>query len=447
MHSLIKNTLTVALAAVFCACSRTTHRSAVIEIEPTIVSRVTALNFEVGDEIGLRIERSSGLYADNALMTYGGNSFVAANLMWYDNDEELSTLKAYYPYQSAAFPTEFTIPADQRTSTLAADLLGAVRTNVTPSNSAVSMQFYHLMARLVINITNESSNTVAGVEIAGMIPTATLDWATPSATAKSGTATTTVSAYPRTVGSCYEAILVPQSATMSVAVTTNEGKRYEKAVTADLMSGKSYTLAVTLLKDDVSVALSGEIIDWGDGEELGGDDSGDDSGNEVPPTLESGTVTIGGESYTTRVIGNRVWMAENVRYLPDGMTVGTGIYYAGSDASTGAANVATLGYLYDYETVTTKNICPEGWHVPTGDELTALIGAACGEDFFTPAGFLRMTTDGSKYETTNNYLISSTIDDDGKCTVLTYTADGATESKALPASKLAFTLRCIKDQQ
>lgn len=427
--------LAAMMIAVFCGCTRTTDEVRTIEIDPILTTRVTALNFETGDEIGIRIERPTGIYIDHAAMIYGGNSFVASDLLWYDNEEESCTITAYYPYRAGAFPTEFTIPTDQSVSTTDADLLGAMRTGVKPSASPVQMQFYHLLSRLVITVTNESDNTLSAVQIGGLIPTATPDWTVPTATAKSDVAAAAVTAFPRVAGSQYEAILVPQQGTMSVTLTTTNGKQYNKSVAATLSSGKSYALAVTLLKDDVAVVLSGEIVDWGDGGDL-------DSGADVSPTVQAGTVTIGGEEYATRAIGNRVWMAENLRYLPEGLTVGSGVWYPSGEA----ANVSTLGYLYNYATVTTAALCPSGWHVPTGEELATLIGADCGENFFTPAGMCSISTDNTADYKENSYLISSTATEEGRCSVLLFTADGATEIKPMRQT-YGFSLRCIKDAE
>ncbi len=426
--------LVVAFAAIFCGCERTKAVKTPIQIEPIIASRASALNFETGDEIGLRIERSSGIYADNAPMIYGGSSFVAYDLVWYDNEQEPSTLAAYYPYQAGAFPTEHTLPADQSNGITAADLLGAVRTQVTPSSSAVQMQFYHLMSRLVINITNQTDKAVSAVELTETVTTAVLDWTTPAASAKSGATASTIKAHPLTAGSSYEVVLVPQAATFNVVVATDSDKRYEKAVTAELLGGKSYTLSVTLLKDELAITLTGEIVDWSNGGDL---DEGSDS--NVPPIYQDGTITIGGESYATRAIGNRIWMAENVRYLPEGMSVGNGIWYPSGEKE----KVATLGYLYNYETATTKNICPAGWHVPSGEELAMLIGADCGEGFFTPAGMCSISTDNIPSYKENSYLIGSTLEAE-KCSVLLYTAERATEMKSIKATG-GFSLRCIKD--
>ena len=151
-------------------------------------------------------------------------------------------------------------------------------------------------------------------------------------------------------------------------------------------------------------------------------------------------MTIGGESYATRTIGGRVWMAENVRFLPEGATIGEDVWYPGD-----ASKLATLGYLYNYATAT-NGICPDGWHVPTADELSLLIGADCGEDFFTPAGMYTISSIGEgTYKSEKNYLlgISETAD---KSAALLYSESSATSITDLSTSH-GLSLRCIKDAE
>ena len=94
---------------------------------------------------------------------------------------------------------------------------------------------------------------------------------------------------------------------------------------------------------------------------------------------------IDGNVYQTIIIGTQVWMAENLKvsHYRNGDNIPTGhssSYW--SNLSTGAyavynndvINADTYGYLYNWYAVDdSRNIAPEGWHVPTDDEWQILV--------------------------------------------------------------------------
>jgi uncharacterized protein (TIGR02145 family) len=92
---------------------------------------------------------------------------------------------------------------------------------------------------------------------------------------------------------------------------------------------------------------------------------------------------IDGNCYESIIIGNQVWMAENLKvtHYNDGTEIPTGYSIsAWSNLSTGAYcvydddedNADTYGYLYNWYAVGTGNLAPEGWHVPTDAEWMEL---------------------------------------------------------------------------
>ncbi len=103
------------------------------------------------------------------------------------------------------------------------------------------------------------------------------------------------------------------------------------------------------------------------------------------------------------------WMAENLRYVPEGITpsndlnnVAAGVYYPVKLAAdytkveftTDENDIKASGYLYQAETAFglavnsiktedeakklegTQGICPKGWHIPTADDILGLVGKA-----------------------------------------------------------------------
>ena len=127
------------------------------------------------------------------------------------------------------------------------------------------------------------------------------------------------------------------------------------------------------------------------------------------PTIEettSGTFidSRDGNEYNWVQIGDQVWMAENLAYLPsvnmvaDGSEDAAGSYYYvygydGTNVADAKAtdNYATYGVLYNWtaamdgEASSTTNpsgiqgVCPAGWHVPSDAEWTELTDYLGGE--------------------------------------------------------------------
>jgi uncharacterized protein (TIGR02145 family) len=100
-----------------------------------------------------------------------------------------------------------------------------------------------------------------------------------------------------------------------------------------------------------------------------------------------------GNSYKTIVIGTQTWMAENLRTtkyrngdsipeIADSIVWGNSV--SGAHCNYRNYNsvemIATYGRLYNWYAVDdSRNIAPEGWHVPTNEEWTTLINYLGGD--------------------------------------------------------------------
>lgn len=102
-------------------------------------------------------------------------------------------------------------------------------------------------------------------------------------------------------------------------------------------------------------------------------------------TGETGTVEdAGGNTYQTIGIGSQIWMTENLKTtkLNNGTDIAQVTENAAWSSLTGpgycwydndeVANKETYGALYNWYTVISSRLCPEGWHVPTDADWTIL---------------------------------------------------------------------------
>ena len=256
---------------------------------------------------------------------------------------------------------------------------------------------------------------------------------------------------------------MPQQATLTVTVATGDGKSRSKTLSsAQLESGKRYDMSVVVTNIDIDVELSGEVVDWGDGgsldgsgEEGGGDGGGGEGGGEGG---DPGTLSYGGVDYPTATIGGRVWMTRNLRYLPDGAQIGTGIWYPcrGTAGSNDAEYVAERGLLYSFTTALggataasgtpVQGICPPGWHVPTGAEIEQMLASPeYDASLLRSAGMWNSET-GRYLTETKGYLMSCTPQDGGSgYQALSYSSGGIVAGLAPFPAGNGVSLRCVKD--
>ena len=443
----MRKILFMALAVLIAAgCAESEKGTLCVKIAPAIRTRVTGLHFDTGDRIGLTISKGSAPYAENVPMTYDGTAFTASGLSWYNDLNEKSVLTAYYPYAEGGRPDEFTVSSDQTQGNGPSDLLAAVKTDVTPVSAPVGMIFYHVMSQLTIVVSNSSSAVVTGVSVGGLVPTAEIDYSAPKAAAKSGVAAAEVKACEVKPGATYRAILAPQQAALTVTVTTDDGRSHTKTLSsAQLESGRRYDMSVLVTNEEIQISLSGDIGDWEDGGSLDGSGGGDDGD-------DSQTLSYGGVTYRTTTVGETVWMAENLRYVPDEALLTKGIWYP--DGNEDAEYVREHGMLYSFTAALggaqavsgapVRGICPAGWHVPYIDELQTL---AAGPDFgFTLAGMWNSVSNNYVSSAKSGYLMSATTDDGGSSySVLLFYASGGNPAISPQTAANGVSLRCVKD--
>lgn len=103
----------------------------------------------------------------------------------------------------------------------------------------------------------------------------------------------------------------------------------------------------------------------------------------------AGGAEIGGTTYKTVIIDGVEWLAENLDYKWDGLSIGEAstsqdvpqaCYYNNNENLFGRTN-KKYGLLYNFPAIQQIDSLIDGWHVPTQAELQALYNAL-SPDFF-----------------------------------------------------------------
>jgi uncharacterized protein (TIGR02145 family) len=359
-----------------------------VTVEP-IITKATDVNFESGDAIGLSIVKGTEAYATNVKMTYDGTVF-SGNLNWYAEGTDTSVFKAYYPYVSEAVPTTFTVAADQTAGVTSSDFMAATKSKVYPSANAIAMLFKHKLTKIVITAKNESGANITGMVLQNSITKANIS-ATDFSASVDATAAAQDIACQKVNDTTYQAIIVPQTVALKLAVNIPGKTLSQKLVSLELKDGGQYSVTVRVLSDNLVVKASGDIENWTNNGNI-------DPDNSVSFEEFADHFVYDGVSYRTVTLKDgRTWMADAMRFIPSGCkpssdpTDGSGLWYPYTPAGVAATDEATIsanGYLYDYKTVFGKDItvdnyntfegaqgiCPKGWHVPTRSEFMAICG-------------------------------------------------------------------------
>ena len=373
-----------------------------VRVEP-VITRVTETNFEAGDAIGLSIIRKSGDYATNVQMKYDGTAF-SGDLNWYDDGEEASTIKAYYPYKEGeGLPTMFSVQQDQSKGTAASDFVSAVKENVLPSANAVSVVFKHQLSRVVTTVKNNTGADIESIVFEEFVPQAHIA-ADLTATVVDGAKWQPLTPFFK--DDKYYLIVPAQTVKPVVKVTAGGKVLTQELAEVSLEPGKQYTVSMIVNKEEIKIVLAGEIENWNDGGEITG-------GPSFSENLEEGYFTYDDVKYNVvKMKDGKWWMAQNLAYLPEGCTPATeltavtaGVFaplrinegQTAAEFTTDPAVVAKNGYLYQAEFAlglkvgdltsvadaqkleAAQGICPKGWHVPTLQDITDLVGKCAGE--------------------------------------------------------------------
>jgi uncharacterized protein (TIGR02145 family) len=150
----------------------------------------------------------------------------------------------------------------------------------------------------------------------------------------------------------------------------------------------NYNAAAIL--DDQSCYGEGDTCSDGDNYTINDEwDANCNCVGEEPPFACGDVLDFDSYDYSTIQIGSQCWFAENCRYLPivnmssDASSVNAMYYVYGYNGTNALGNMVVAdamqqsnyddyGALYNFAAVTSGDMCPSGWHVPTDGEWNTL---------------------------------------------------------------------------
>ncbi len=217
------------------------------------------------------------LVVDNSINTLGGDGTWTAEpqMLWADNTSDHYFL-GIYPERNGATDYDadpYTLDFNNQT---ASDLLVA-RTTAKPTGSAVKLEFEHVMAKLVVNLSFRNEWTIAP-EVASVTATActeaTVDYLENPVEVTPATGQNLVVIPFTGTSASFAGIMIPgQSGFRTINVTLENGKVYTYTHSADidLQPGRYTTVNLVLGRDNIKLDDAGiNVSDWENGTSIDG---------------------------------------------------------------------------------------------------------------------------------------------------------------------------------
>lgn len=342
------------------------------------------------------------LVVDNSINTLGGDGTWTAEpqMLWADNTSDHYFL-GIYPERNRATDYDadpYTLDFNNQT---ASDLLVA-RTTAKPTGSAVKLEFEHVMAKLVVNLSFRNEWTIAP-EVASVTAVActeaTVDYLENPVEVTPATGQNLVVIPFTGTSASFAGIMIPgQSGFRTINVTLENGKVYTYTHPSgiDLQPGRYTTVNLVLGRDNIKLDDAGiSVSDWENGTAIDGGEATEaysyDS-NTKTITIYSGEglkvaadVVNSGDNDINIILDNDIDLSD-IDWTPIGTESRpyTGTFDGGTYTITGLTvnqtreNVGLIGCIGSNGTV--KNVKLENVNI-TGDGY--FVGGVAGTNYGT----------------------------------------------------------------
>lgn len=242
-------------------------------------------SFSEGDVISIyawtetppAVPAAEGRVVNNSLNTLKGGAWSAEPQMLWKNPVDPHYFIGIYPATTEPVADlqegDYSIDVSDQTGS---DLLVATRPEGVRSNeNPVVLEFKHVMAKLIVNLTyrNQWHGTpnVENVMIMGAATTAKVNYYTRVVTPETGTPDDVGMPLPMVKkNEQYESVIIPQASLRTIIVRI-DGKNYKYTHSSDIiLEGGKYTTANLLVGRDEVILGDITIKDWEEGTEITG---------------------------------------------------------------------------------------------------------------------------------------------------------------------------------
>ncbi len=313
MKKLLSAAITTVIAAaammMFASCDNNSNVDVPFDGEVRITSgiatRASGTTWGGGDAIGVYMnlyQGDLGALGANAEYTTasGDGNFESTSPLYFPTEDNTPVdFLAYYPYvtDGSFDPTAYGVDVSNQGDLTLIDLMTASSTNVSRSSDAVSLEFYHKLSNIVINITpgsglSESDFAGLTVTLSGTDTKAKYNLVSNQITLDGEVADITLNTAAD--GLSAEGIVIPQTLSgVKLSFSTTSYGTFEASITstAEFEIGNQYVYNVTVNTGGLTIS-NASIYSW-----TGGNGEGEDLNAEPESTTSSSSPAAIGDYY------------------------------------------------------------------------------------------------------------------------------------------------------
>lgn len=230
-------------------------------LRSSIATRTVGDQWESGDEIGVRMSYGASGYESAQYTTDASGVLTSTSPLFYPTEESVD-ITAYYPYSLFNSDGVATLDISNQSDQGAIDLMVATAKDKYRNADPVELKFYHRMAQVVIgSIVSDEDLAELKVELVGAKTAGTYDLVQESFTT-SGDAIDIAMKITADSKSA-EAIVIPQSANITIRFTTKAGVIYYAILPKEeLNGGICYRINSVTLQNNGAVLGEMTIGEW-----------------------------------------------------------------------------------------------------------------------------------------------------------------------------------------